>query len=111
MTHIHDIPVDAWVIILRYIDRHKLVETFDILFESDIFGIPKEFKIDTFWIVISQARLLDQQLECESDLNSLPMRELFNKLKEYGFNDDMAADLVRKSNGEFSNALSILGWD
>ena len=111
MTHVHDIPVDAWVIILRYIDRHKLVETFDILFESDIFGIPKELKIDTFWIVISQARLLDQQIHSEPNLDASHIRLLFNKLKEFGFNDDAASDLVRNSNGQFSNALTMLGWD
>jgi len=59
MTNIVDIPMDTWVIILRFINRKDLVSTFNCLFDADIFNIPEKYRLDTFWVVMSQARYLD----------------------------------------------------
>ncbi len=111
-TTIFDIPLDAWVVILRFIDKQKLVDTFNKLFDSRILNIPAQCRIDTFWIVVSQSRYLD---ECEKEVelpepNSLVHRNCLDKLTEMGVNRDYALNVVRATNGDFQGAMGFLGW-
>lgn len=110
MTHIHDIPLDAWVIILRFINRNRLVDTFNSLFKANIFNIPEKCRIDTFWIVISQARYLEKQEEMVALPNGAIIHESFKRLIEMGVHPDCASDVLRRSKGDFQLAVFYLGW-
>lgn len=112
ITTIFDIPLDAWVVILRFIDKQKLVDTFNKLFVSQILNIPAQCRIDTFWIVVSQSRYLDS---CEKEVelpepNSFVHQSCFNRLTEMGVNHERALNVIRETNGDFQGAMGFLGW-
>ena len=111
-TTIFDIPLDAWVVILRFVDKQKLVDTFNKLFDSQILNIPEQCRIDTFWIVVSQSRYLDQ---CEKEIelpepNGFVHQNCLAKLVEMGVNREHALNVVRATNGDFDGAMGFLGW-
>jgi hypothetical protein len=111
-TTVFDIPLDAWIVILRFIDKQNLVETFNKLFDSEILNIPQQCRIDTFWIVVSQSRYID---ECEKEVelpepNGLIHKNCLDKLVEMGVNKESALNVVRKTNGDFHGAMEVLGW-
>tara|TARA_B100001778_G_C18486769_1_gene583058 strand:+ start:86 stop:424 length:339 start_codon:yes stop_codon:yes gene_type:complete len=110
MTTIFDIPLDAWVIILRFIDKKNLVETFNRLFASRILDIPNSFRIDTFMIVVSQARYLDTKEEECPEINAIVHRNSFDKLVDMGVEKNRASILVQESNGDLEHAMFLIGW-
>lgn len=110
MTPIHRIPLDAWVIILRYIDKQRLVQTFYHLFNSNVFAIPLKNRTDTFWIVVSQARHLDRLEEALPSPDSSVVRRYFAHLTDMGVPAEQASDILRRSEGDFDFALDLLGW-
>lgn len=105
------IPLDAWVVILRYVNRHNLVEVFDNCFHANVFGVRTQDRVDTFWIVMTQARLLDEEGMPGFDLDATPFHTTFRTLLEFGVCVDSAKDLVRRGNGSLDAAMHMLGWD
>lgn len=108
---VSDIPLDAWVVILRHIDRHNLVRVFDDCFDANVFGIDKKDRMNTFWIVMAQARLLDQEEMPVFDIDPTPYVSTRNRLLDFGLPPDRVAEVVRQSQGDFDVALHLLGWD
>ena len=110
-TSILDIPLDAWVVIMRYIDRNNLVKTYNNIFGSNALNIPTREKLNTFWILVSQARMLDKLEEICELPNVDFFKQTFSKLTEMGMHKDQALNIVRASNGNLEKAFRILGWD
>ena len=110
VLQISDIPLDAWVVILRYINRHDLVEVFNNCFDANVFGIANKDRMDTFWIVMTQARLLDKEEMPESCIDPTPYRCTHERLREFGLSVDRVSEIVRQSNGDFETAMYMLGW-
>jgi len=113
---VHTIPLDAWVVILRFVDRQNLVHTFNCLFDANIFDIPEKNRIDTFWVVMSQARYLDTIEAMSKEMpvpepNGTEIKSLYQKLVEMGVNSEKASDVLRQSNGDFVVTMQILGWN
>ena len=107
---INDIPLDAWVVILRFIDKNNLIKTFNILFVSRAIKIPVKEKLNTFWIVMSQSRYLDTHEQFDEMPDSNEPKEVFRKLKEMGVDDSTAYHLVRQTDARLENAMILLGW-
>lgn len=107
---IHDIPLDAWVVILRFISRTALIDTFNKLFYSRIINVPLKSKLETFWIVISQARYLDAQMEEEFAEDVQLWKKNCQQLVEMGIEKSSAVDLLRKTNGDIQAIFVLLGW-
>lgn len=107
---ISDIPLDVWVIILRYIDRHNLVRVFDCCFDANVFGISEKERVNTFWTVMTQARLLEQQEMPDFNIDPTPFLSTRDRLLDFGLPAEQVADVVRRSHGNFENALLLLGW-
>ena len=109
-TPIHNIPLDAWIIILRFIDKQALVETFNNLFSSNIFNIPEKYKLDTFWLVVSQARYMDYE-----DILNLERSYMFRansmKLMEMGVDRETTYTILRETHGHLLAAFERLGWN
>lgn len=117
IVHIHDIPLDIWVIIMRFINSNEIVQTFENLFSSDIFNIPEINKLDAFWIVVSQARYMDTQEKQLIDwANDNQTDEIirthctFNKLIDMGLNSEQAREVTIHSFGHLDAAINLLGW-
>jgi hypothetical protein len=55
---LRDIPLDAWVVIMMHVERSNLVCVFDRIFASGALSVPLRSRLDTFWVVISQARIV-----------------------------------------------------
>lgn len=107
---INDIPLDAWVVILRFIDKNNLIKTFNILFVSRAIKIPVKEKLNTFWIVMSQSRYLDTHEQFDEMPDSNEPKEVFRKLKEMGVDDSRAYQLVRQTEARLQDAFILLGW-
>lgn len=107
---ISDIPLDAWVVILRHIDRRNLVGVFDRCFHANVFGISERDRIDTFWIVMTQARLMDEEEMPYFAFDPTPYCSTRDRLLEFGLPTERVSEVVRQSHGNFENALQILGW-
>ena len=99
MAHIHVIPIDAWVVILRFINKHDLVHTYNILFRSRAINVPIWEKLNTFWIVVSQSRMLDSCTEFDDIPNIYETKSVFAKLKDMGLHEDRASEIIRSVNG------------
>lgn len=117
IVHIHDIPLDIWVIIMRFINSNEIVQTFENLFLSNIFNIPEINKLDAFWIVVSQARYMDNQEKQLIDwANDNQTDEIirthctFNKLIDMGLNSEQAREVTIHSLGHLDAAIHLLGW-
>lgn len=111
MTHISEIPIDAWVVILRYIDKQNLIQTYNVLFASRAINIPFEEKLNTFWIVVSQSRCLDNSEDFDEMPDAQESKLVLGKLREMGVNELRAYELVRQANSNLYGAFDILGWD
>ena len=104
------IPLDAWVIILRFINKDNLVDTFNNLFDSNVFDIPETLRLDTFWVVISQARYLDKE-DLAFDIDPSVPKHAYEKLVEFGIHSEKACDLIRHTNGDLYSCFELLGWN
>ena len=111
MTNINEIPIDAWVIILRFINKQNLIETFNILFAARAINIPRDEKLNTFWIVVSQSRFLDDVQEFDRMPDAYESKIILGKLKEMGINENRAYEVVRQANSNLDQAFQILGWN
>lgn len=109
---IEDIPLDAWVIILRHINKQNLIEIYDILFASRAIKVPVQEKLNTFWIVVSQSRYLD---ELDQEFDQMPdpseSKVVLRTLQEMGLHKDRAYEVVRQACSNLDNAFQILGWN
>lgn len=102
---IDQLPLDAWVIIMMHIDNKDLLRTFDTLILSRALNIPLKYKLDTFWILVSQARYLGL-VDLESPFPDVEMyRESFHQLQEMGVSSTEASEAVGVSNGTFEGAV------
>jgi len=110
MVPIYLIPLDAWVIILRFINKNNLVDTFNNLFESNVFDIPERLRLDTFWVVIAQARYLDKE-ELTFDIDTSGSKYAYEKLIEIGIHSEKACHLIRHTNGNLNSCFEMLGWN
>lgn len=110
MTNIIDIPLDAWVIILRYIDKLNLISTYDKLFISRAICVPVKEKLNTFWIVISQSRYIDQMEYFDEMPDPMESKLTLYQLKKLGIVEERACELIRTANGSLIGALEIIGW-
>jgi predicted transcriptional regulator len=111
MTTIDDVPMDAWVIILRHVNRNNLIDMYNRLIISRAIRIPLEERLNTFWVVVSQARYLEQ-LEMMSPMpHANDAKLMLTKLVEYGINENYACELVRRTNADIHHAFELLGWN
>ena len=110
MTNILDIPLDAWVIILRHIDKFNLIPTYNKLFISRAICVPVKEKLNTFWIVISQSRYIDTIESFDEMPDSIESKIALHKLQQLGIGQERACELIRTANGSLSGALEIVGW-
>lgn len=112
---IRDIPLDAWVIVLKFINPELLVQTFHNLFYSTALNIPERYKMDAFWIVVAEARhAADRSMLVNSREDFLCDLHLYHSCRdtliEMGVHSENATRLARDSNGSLDAAFSILGW-
>ena len=77
---IEDLPVDVWVIIMKHAQNQMFLDTFNTLFLSGALNIPAKYKLDTFWIVVSQRHA--QQIEERSNTGCWYVQNTFRKLSE-----------------------------
>ena len=106
---IQDLPVDVWVIVMKHVQNQKLLETFDTLFLSRAINIPAKYKLDTFWIVVSQRHM--EQIEEKTMFPDVDMfKDTFQKLREMGVSFDKASHAVRIANGKLDDAVHYL-WN
>ena len=112
-TIITDLPLDAWVIVLMYVDNNNLLESFNVLVNSRAINIPLKYRLNTFWTVMSQARYLSQKkIEKEISFpNSDIYKSSFGKLIDMGVPIDKASDAVGRAYGNIEEAMKKLGWD
>jgi hypothetical protein len=109
---IHDIPLDTWTRIMLFVNPNTLVETFDILYEANVFNIPDTERLNTFWIIIAQARHINiskDVFDVFPDAKSA--KWAYSTLKDLGLNEAYAIELVRQTNANLQAAFTILGWD
>lgn len=107
-TTILDLPLDAWVVILVHLDRARLAETFEAIFW--LLGVPMAYKLDAFWIVVSQARLLEPHRRFDDMPDPQPYIHVCAQLVDMGVPADRALDLSAQADGNFLSALELLGW-
>ena len=110
MTNIHDIPLDAWVIILRHIDKFNFIPTYEKLFISRAICVPVKEKLNTFWLVISQSRYIDRIESFDEMPDPMESKIALCKLQELGIGEDRACELIRTANGSLMGALELVGW-
>ena len=110
MTNILDIPLDAWVIILRHIDKCNLIPTYNKLFFSRAICVPVQEKLNTFWIVISQSRYIDKIESFDEMPDSMESKIALHKLQQFGIGQERACELIRTANGSLNGPLEIVGW-
>ena len=110
MVCINDIPMDVWVVILRFVNKHNLINTFNKLLISRAINIPLPEKLNTFWIVVSQSRYIDTQESFDCMPDAQVSKHVFYQLKDMGIHEARASELVREANGNLYDALEILGW-
>lgn len=111
MTPIHSIPLDTWTRIMLFLDETDLVNNFEILFKANVFDIPESERLNTFWIITSQARYMRSMEEFSSFPDHNCVKHTFNTLINFGLTDEYACQIVRESNGSILHAMTILGWD
>ena len=102
MTNILDIPLDAWVIILRHIDRFNLIPTYNKLFISRAICVPIKEKLNTFWIVISQSRYIDKIESFDEMPDSMESKIALHRLQQLGIDKERACELIRTANESLS---------
>lgn len=108
---IDQLPLDAWVVIMMHIDNNDLLRTFDTLILSRALNIPLKYRLDTFWIIVSQARYLGR-VDSESSFPDIELyRESLHQLQEMGVSSAEAAEAVSVSNGTFEGAVFHLWSD
>lgn len=109
---IHNIPLDAWATIMIYIDSENIVNTFEVLFESNALRVPKEYRLDAFWVLVALVRLELQKLE--SPINPYPngkeYLKSYDQLKLMGVPADIAREAIEESEGNLFYAFEYLGW-
>lgn len=114
MTTIHDIPLDAWATIMLYVDSQNLVQTFQLLEESNALNIDKRYSLDVFWILVNLARLQSRHDVVKDlpqpDIDSNRFMFSFTTLKEMGLDSETARYYVEHSHGNLQHALFLLGW-
>lgn len=114
VVDITDLPLDAWVVILIHIDSTNLLKIFNTLFKSRAINISLKYKLDTFWIVMSQARYLSHivKLEKEATFPDVGLyKTSFETLVDMGVPADTASYAVGRAYGDIQGAMLMLGWD
>lgn len=111
MSPIQNLPLDIWVIVLLNIDEKRLLETFNKLVNCQAINIPLTQRLDTFWIVVSQARLYNVGDGGNEFPDSLTIRQSFEKLCDMGFDGEIASEALRYSIGNLEHALDYLRVD
>jgi hypothetical protein len=107
---IQDLPLDAWVVVLLNIDRNNLLHVFNHLIQSRAINIALSQKLNTFWIVMSQARLYTYIEPIDDNFPHVNDYKTSHRvLCDMGFTNDVAYEAVRYSNGNIEGALSFLG--
>lgn len=102
------LPLDVWVIIMKYIDNDKLLSTFNVLCLSQALNVPCRHRLDAFWTIISQARYLAKCEEEASFPNVEAYQHTFRQLREMGVSVEDASHAVSVSNGNMDDAMSHL---
>ena len=109
---IHHIPLDAWATIMIHVDPQNIVDTFEILFESNVFHVSEKHRLDVFWILVALARLELQKIDVP--MNPYPDgREhlsSFVKLQAMGVSNEVAREVIEESEGNLFYAFELLGW-
>lgn len=102
---IEALPLDVWVIVMRHIGSDRLLETFNTLFSSRALNVPVRYKLDTFWIIVSQARHLYGMEEQALFPNVDTYRTTLQQLQEMGVSREDASRAVSISNGNLDDAM------
>ena len=113
MTSIQDLPLDAWVVVMLNVHENDMLNSFNKLINCQAIHIPVSERLNTFWIVMSQARMYNAANKsanlflntCDADA----FRSIYDKLHEMGFDSDVTINAVRHSNGKLEAALDYLG--
>lgn len=108
MVCILDLPLDAWVVIMIHLDVARLPSAFEQVFE--LLNISKAHKLDTFFVVVSQARFVQSSVPFDSMPDATPYREVCTQLVDMGFSRDDAMHVSSQSNGNLLTAFDLLGW-
>lgn len=110
---IQDLPLDAWVIIMLNVKDEDLINSFNKLISCQAIYVPLQERLNTFWIVASQARTYNnakESMEMFTDAcDAKVFKSMYNVLNEMGFSSDMAMNAIRSSNGRIETALNYLG--
>ena len=111
-TSICDIPLDAWANIMLFVDERNLTITFDILYSSGVFGVEESERLNTFWILVSLAKLHHQAMNSRTSFieTNNEHAQTFAKLCEMGLHKEKAASIIRQTDGTLHHAFQILGW-
>ena len=113
VTTIRNIPLDAWANIMLFVNEQNLTCTFDTLYSSGAFYVTESERLNTFWTLVSLAKLQIQEQNFQEPLLSIQGNEhlqTFKKLCEMGVHKDTAADVIRKGDGSLHSAFQELGW-
>ena len=113
MTTIQDLPLDAWAIVMLNVKDNDMLNSFNKLINCQAINIPISERLNTFWIITSHARLYNNEKESEEmfiDHEDPEMfKNIYHKLYEMGFNETVAMNAVRRSEGSLHLALAHLG--
>ena len=107
MITLCDIPIDAWVVILRHVNKKKLINTYNKLFISRAINVPLTEKLNTFWMVVSQSRLMDVE-EFDTMPDSMKCKNILSNLMKDGVDEKKACEMIRMMNDSsmwFENEL------
>ena len=101
------IPIDAWRIILSYIEESDVVKTYCRLFSSGALGIPVKNRLDVFHLVVEKReRKSEREVKME---NAEDYRRILRTLEEFGVPPEVALHSTRLSRGSLMLALHFSG--
>lgn len=105
---IADVPIDAWVYVMRHVKSAEFVGTFNNLFAANAFQVPLHERTNIFWQIMSQCKYCGKESIQEMPLpNGILLREALATLIEMGVSKGRAEDALRQQ-GDLHGALIVL---
>ena len=95
------------------VEDNDMLNSFNKLINCQAINIPIFERLNTFWIITSHVRLYNNERESDEmfvDPHDPEIyKNIYNKLHEMGFNETVAMNAVRRSEGRLNVALAHLG--